>query len=72
MRQMKELVLGAGTVGLSLAAKQAGARGRTTGIGFINRAVVQKDREHGIATPCNAMMVDHIWFRESPLGGDRP
>jgi len=41
------------------------SRGRRTEIDFINGAVVAKGREHGIPTPCNAMMVDLIKFRES-------
>jgi len=41
------------------------ARGRKTEIGFINGAVVAKGQKHGIPTPCNAMMVDLITFRES-------
>ncbi|MFA6332099.1 MAG: 2-dehydropantoate 2-reductase, partial [Methanoregula sp.] len=47
------------------------SRGRKTEIGFINGAVVQKGREHGIPTPCNAMMVDLIRFRESLAEGAR-
>jgi 2-dehydropantoate 2-reductase len=46
------------------------SRGRKTEIDFINGAVVMKGRRHGIATPCNAMMVDLIKFRESLAGGD--
>ena len=46
-------------------------KGRKTEIGFINGAVVQKGRGHGIPTPCNAMMVDLIQFRESLAGGER-
>lgn len=41
------------------------SRGRTTEIGFINGAVVEKGRLHGIPTPCNAFIVDLIRFRES-------
>ena len=40
-------------------------RGRKTEIDFINGAVVAKGQVHGIPTPCNAMMVDLIKFRES-------
>ena len=41
------------------------ARGRSTEIAFINGAVITKGRDHGIPTPCNALMVDLIRFRES-------
>lgn len=41
------------------------SRGRTTEIGFINGAVVEKGRLHGIPTPYNAFIVDLIRFRES-------
>jgi 2-dehydropantoate 2-reductase len=44
------------------------SRGRTTEIGFINGAVVEKGRHHGIPTPCNAFIVDLIRFRESLSG----
>ena len=41
------------------------SRGRRTEIDFINGAVVEKGRMHGIPTPCNTMMVSLIRFRES-------
>jgi len=44
------------------------ARGRKTEIGFINGAVVEKGRIHGIPTPYNACIVDLIHFRESLAG----
>jgi 2-dehydropantoate 2-reductase len=44
------------------------SRGRTTEIGFINGAVVEKGRLHGIPTPYNAFIVDLIRFRESLSG----
>lgn len=40
-------------------------RGRTTEIGFINGAVVEKGRTHAIPTPYNSFIVDLIRFRES-------
>ena len=43
-------------------------RGRMTEINFINGAVVEKGRAHGIPTPYNSCIVDLIRFRES-LGG---
>ncbi len=43
-------------------------RGRMTEIGFINGAVVEKGRAHGIPTPYNAFIVDLIRFKESLAG----
>jgi 2-dehydropantoate 2-reductase len=44
------------------------SRGRTTEIGFLNGAVVEKGRAHAIPTPCNDFIVDLIRFRESLAG----
>jgi len=44
------------------------SRGRKTEIGFINGAVVEKGRLHGIPTPYNSFIVDLIHFRESLAG----
>ena len=41
------------------------SRGRTTEIGFLNGAVVEKGRDHAIPTPYNDFIVDLIRFRES-------
>jgi len=76
---MKVLVLGAGTVGLSVAAwfsavcevcavigKQAAViKGRITEIGLLNEAVVTVGASHGIETPVNTCIADQIRFRES-------
>lgn len=43
-------------------------KGRPTEIGFINGAVVEKGRTHGIPTPYNSCIVDLIRFRESLEG----
>ena len=40
-------------------------KGRMTEISFINGAVVEKGRTHGIPTPFNSCIVDLIRFRES-------
>jgi 2-dehydropantoate 2-reductase len=45
------------------------SRGRTTEIGFLNGAVVEKGRAHAIPTPYNACIADLIRFRESLSGG---
>jgi 2-dehydropantoate 2-reductase len=44
------------------------SRGRKTEIGFINGAIVDKGRLHGIPTPYNSCIVDLIHFRESLAG----
>ena len=42
------------------------SRGRVTGIGFLDGAVVRKGREHGVAAPVNTCIVRLAYFRESP------
>ena len=49
------------------------SRGRKTEIGFINGAVAEKGRLHGIPTPYNSCIVDLIHFRESlAIPGELP
>jgi ketopantoate reductase len=69
---MNILIPGAGAVGVSVAAKLTGARGRRNGVDVINGAAVTKGHGQGIATPCTAMITGLIAFRESPAGGERP
>ncbi|WP_440950467.1 ketopantoate reductase C-terminal domain-containing protein [Methanosphaerula subterraneus] len=76
---MKVLVLGAGTVGLSVAAwlsavcevcavtgkrKAAVIKGRITEISLLNGAVVTVGARHGIETPVNTCIADQIRFRD--------
>jgi ketopantoate reductase len=49
----------------SVSSKAIRQRGRTTGIGFPNSAVVEKGRAHVIPTPYNAFIVNLIRFCKS-------
>jgi 2-dehydropantoate 2-reductase len=46
-------------------------RGRSTEIGFLNGAVVERGALHGIPTPCNQCITDLIRFREEQADRSR-